>query len=138
MLDRLKHRETIRGNSTDSKDFSGIFLQAHLMYNLKNLAREYEQKLFPDDVDEREFLHKATELGSPFPPYAKQIAVNARLNKSLPWDENVTLNSKLHDLKFPHMVSNSPYAMQSMTPMSKLAVTEAASQWIDGYISKEN
>ena len=42
MLDRLKHRETIRGNSIDSKDFSGIFLPAHIMYNLKNLAREYE------------------------------------------------------------------------------------------------
>lgn len=36
------------------------------------------------------------------------------------------------------MVSNSPYAMQSMTPMSKLAVTEAASSWIETYVSKEN
>ena len=69
MLERLKHRETIRGNSSDAKIIDGIFSSAHIAYNIKNISREYAMKLFPDDVDEREFIQRAENLGSPFTPY---------------------------------------------------------------------
>lgn len=138
MLERLKHRETIRGNSSDAKNLEGIFSASHITYNIKNISREYSMKLFPDDVDEREFVQRAENLGSPFTPYTKQIGKVPLSSRGIACDDNVTLSSKLNEVQFPHLISNSPYAIQSMTPNSKLAVTESVSSWIEKYLSKEN
>ena len=138
MIEKFKEHNHLRGNYANSSNVEGILDPNHLIFNIKSISSEYSNKLLPDDIDERDFLMQETGIGSPLKGKDTIVQNSQRFcNKRLldyEDDENLSINSRLQDIKFPSLVSNSPYSIKTFPPCSRMITSYELENWITSHI----
>jgi transcription initiation factor TFIIIB Brf1 subunit/transcription initiation factor TFIIB len=139
LVEKFKEHEVLSGTSFSPKNLEGILTTPHLKYNLSNLSLHYLQRLLPNDIDEREFLFKTTQISTPlrktFNSYTRQISklVSHRI-LSYEDEEQITITSKLGEIKFPSLVSNSPYSIKNFPPSTPMTTAMELSRWLNEHL----
>lgn len=138
MVEKFKEHNHLRGSHPNSQSIEGILDQSHLSYNLKSLSSEYMNKLLPDDIDEKDFLLKETSICSPLKIKDSLLGTSQRFcNKRIldyEDDETLSMTSRLQDIKFPSLVSNSPYSLKTFPPCSRMITSLELETWLNGHI----
>jgi hypothetical protein len=137
MIEKFKEHNHLRGTYANSSNIEGILDQNHLWFNIKSVSSEYSSKLLPDDIDEKEFLMQESDLGSPLK--VKDSVQNSQrfCNKRMldyEDDESLSMTSRLQDIKFPSLVSNSPYSIKTFPPCSRMITSYELENWINSHI----
>lgn len=137
MVEKLKEHNLLRGSQANSSNIEGILQQSHLGFNIKSLSTEYSSKILPDDIDERDFLLKETTIGSPLK--IKDVAgMNSQRfcsKRVLDYedDETLSMSSRLQDIKFPSLISNSPYSIKTFPPSSRMLTSLELETWLSSH-----
>ena len=133
LLDTLKSHDHIRGVA-EAKSQDGLLTMGNIRFNTGSLHMQYQSKMLPFEIDEREFLYKETKLSTPLKKRGADHSSDRKTsaNRVLQWedDSGPNLNSKLSEFKFPSIVSNSPYSIHSFTPSSRLSNDLAMKTWV--------
>jgi hypothetical protein len=98
--------------TTSGDSFEGLTTD-YLQLNTEAMLAHYQQKLLPDDIDEREFLSKDTKLNTPLLFKSESPRFLTSQVVSWPDEDKVSFSSKLSGIKFPYNVSNSPCALRN-------------------------
>ena len=138
MIEKFKEHNHLRGTYPNSGNIEGILEPSHLLFNIKSISSEYSSKLLPDDIDEKEFLMQDTEIGTPLKVKDAVIQNSQRFcNKRMldyEDDESLSMSSRLQDIKFPSLVSNSPYSIKTFPPCSRMITSYELENWVNCHI----
>ena len=135
MIEQFKKHDVLRGTQPNSSSVQGILDSPHLSYNLQSLNQHYIQKLLPDDIDETHFIFKQTKISTPLKPHVNYIKSTHRFSSqrvlNYEDDENLSIHSKLHEIKFPNQVSNSPYSIKTFPPPTPMTTAMEMDSWLN-------
>ena len=133
LLETLKTHDHIRG-VVEAKAVDGMLTMSNIRFNTGSLHMQYQSKMLPFEIDEREFLYKETKLSTPLKKrgFEGQSDRKSTAQRVLQWEEDSgpNINSKLSEFKFPSIVSNSPYSIHSFPPSSRLSSDLAMKTWV--------
>jgi len=132
--------------------------------NLKKMSSQYQQKLGIDEIDERIFVISEMRITTPlkFTPFARQGGANRIVTPAKPEDvtvtrklksskrvltydtpavatkENVTLSTKLNEIKFSQYSLQSPYTVSKLPTATPITRAMEMNNWLQDHISKAN
>lgn len=144
MVEKFKEHDVIRGDIPNSRCLDGIFSNSHIHYNNSSLELNYQNKLLPDDVDERYFVFKETKimtpLRNPTSPMIRNGAHRFSAQRILAYEDNdqLSINSRLQDIVFPSIVSNSPYSIKTFPPPTPLSTYIELETWLNSHIENSS
>jgi Retinoblastoma-associated protein B domain/Retinoblastoma-associated protein A domain/Domain of unknown function (DUF3452) len=136
MVEKFKEYNHLRGTHANSSSIDGILDPSHLPFNIKSLGSEYFNKILPDDIDERDFLLKETSIGSPLKTNDGVLPAQRFCIKNVFEydDETLTMSTRFQDIKFPSLITNSPYSIKTFPPSSRTITTMELETWLSGHI----
>ena len=138
MIEKFKEHNHLIGNFPNSSSIEGILDSNHLVFNIKSLSGEYSNKLLPDDIDERDFLLKETDISSPLKINNSLLPSAQRFfnKRVLEYDDDETLSmsSRLQDIKFPSLITNSPYSIKTFPPCSRMTTSLELETWLNTHL----
>ena len=142
--------------------FDEIFDAEKLGITLKKMSAQYQQKLGLDEIDERIFVLSEMRITTPlkFTPFARQGVANKITTPSKPEDtgpiarklksskrvlnydapttgkENVTLSTKLNEIKFSQYSLQSPYTVNKLPAATPITRAMEMNNWLQDHVSK--
>ena len=165
MFQQLKQEDVIKASTGEPNKFEGMLEGDRIYLNLKKLNAQYQQRLSPDEIDERIFLGRGSRVVTPlkFTPFARQgfankgitpvkpdadmnpLAAGRQLQKSkrmLNYDipnaakENVTMATKLKEIKFSQYATQSPYAINKLPAATPITRAMEMNNWLQDHVNK--
>ncbi len=130
--------------------------------NVKRLSSLYQQRITPEELDERIFVVSEMRITTPlkFTPFARQGVANKIFTPAKPEDsgpvarklhsskriltyemqatgkENVTLGTKLNEIKFSQYALQSPYTVSKLPVATPITRAMEMNNWLQDHVGK--
>eukprot|EP01022_Parablepharisma_sp_SALTPOND_P014821 TRINITY_DN205_c0_g3_i3.p1 TRINITY_DN205_c0_g3~~TRINITY_DN205_c0_g3_i3.p1 ORF type:complete len:933 (+),score=77.64 TRINITY_DN205_c0_g3_i3:3512-6310(+) len=142
--------------------FNELFDMERIGLIIKKLSAQYQQKLGLDEIDERIFVVSEMRITTPlkFTPFARQGVANKLITPAKPDDtgsivrklrgskrvltydtpatgkENVTLSTKLNEIKFSQYSLQSPYTVNKLPAATPITRAMEMNNWLQDHVAK--
>eukprot|EP00357_Protocruzia_adherens_P001211 CAMPEP_0115005678 /NCGR_PEP_ID=MMETSP0216-20121206/20027_1 /TAXON_ID=223996 /ORGANISM="Protocruzia adherens, Strain Boccale" /LENGTH=932 /DNA_ID=CAMNT_0002372075 /DNA_START=130 /DNA_END=2931 /DNA_ORIENTATION=+ len=131
----------------NSDNFAGVLESKYIVSNMMKLNTQYQTRLGQDQLDERHFYAREVQQSANAPfkltPFLKQGGTNTRVKRTfnsqrvLNYDNprNVTIGTKLRDIKFPSSKPCSPYLVKSLPNATPISMAMEMNNWLNSFAS---